>query len=105
MCISREENISLLVCTLYHDAHETFETGLDIIYFIKKPKAHVSCHLIIARPSSMKLSAKWANQLAQPAFVCSVDVLIIRGRLELWRKSNQRNVKLNAGLDARTKQS
>jgi hypothetical protein len=58
MGISREEDISLLVCTLYHDAHEAYETGFNIIHFTEKPKAHVRRHLIIARPSSVKFSTK-----------------------------------------------
>jgi hypothetical protein len=83
MGISGHEDISLLVRTLYHDAHETFETGFNIIHFIKKPKTHVCRNLIIARPSGMKFSTERADQLAQSAFVCSVDILIVRSRLEL----------------------
>lgn len=84
MCVPRHEVVALLVGALNHDTYECAKTGLDLLDLVQKPKAHVRRDLVIARAASVELATKRADDLAQPALVCRMNILVIVFDLELY---------------------
>lgn len=85
MGIPRQQDIAFLVCTFDHDAHEPFEARLHVCHLVQQPQAHVRRHLIVPRSPCVQLTPKRSDQLAQPAFIGSMDIFVIRCRRELER--------------------
>lgn len=78
MGVSRHEIVPFVIGALDKDADEPTDTLIDGFDFSQEPETKVGRDLIVARASSVKLSAQRANNLAQAALVRSVDVLVVR---------------------------
>ena len=83
MCISWQQNLLLLICTLNHNTDESRKTRSNLLHFRKQPQSHVSRNLVIPRTTGMQLSAQRANEFAQAALVGRMYVFVILLYLKL----------------------
>jgi hypothetical protein len=79
MCVSRHQNGQCLLCALSADGEELLEGCSDVGQLLAGPQAHVDADLLVAGAARVKLAGGGTNQLAQPALIGRVDVLVRLG--------------------------
>lgn len=76
--VTRHQVLDFLLRTGNRDLNEVLELSIQLAQLITKPQAHVSSDLLVARAAGVQLSADLlADDLAQTALVCGVDVFVV----------------------------